>query len=134
MVLPGVQALFGFQLIAVFNTGFFEHLSQNERRVHLASILCVIAAISLVMAPAALHRQTQPERVTSRFLRVSSRLLMSSMVPLAIGTALDVYLVARIILNDSLLAIVVATATLIIFAAAWFIFPLGFIRSRQSDA
>jgi hypothetical protein len=31
MVLPGIQALFGFQLIAVFNEGFAEKLSSNEQ-------------------------------------------------------------------------------------------------------
>ena len=31
MVLPGIQALFGFQLITVFNSGFFELLSPAER-------------------------------------------------------------------------------------------------------
>src|SRR3954453_616019 len=82
MVLPGIQALFGFQLIAVFNSGFFERLSPGERRIHLASILCIVAAVALVMAPAALHRQTQPNRMSLRFVRMSSRLLMWSMLPL----------------------------------------------------
>jgi hypothetical protein len=33
MVLPGIQALFGFQLIAVFNTGFDERLTSSERQL-----------------------------------------------------------------------------------------------------
>ena len=35
MVLPGIQALFGFQLIAVFNRPFFE-LGSADRLLHLA--------------------------------------------------------------------------------------------------
>jgi hypothetical protein len=31
MVLPGIQALFGFQLIAVFNQNFGESLSRGNR-------------------------------------------------------------------------------------------------------
>jgi hypothetical protein len=31
MVQPGIQALFGFQLIAVFNDGFQRHLSEAEQ-------------------------------------------------------------------------------------------------------
>ncbi len=30
MVLPGIQALFGFQLMVVFNPGFREHLTLSE--------------------------------------------------------------------------------------------------------
>src|SRR6266481_2681346 len=38
MVLPGIQALFGFQLIAVFNARFEEKLSFSELRLHLLAI------------------------------------------------------------------------------------------------
>jgi hypothetical protein len=54
-------------------------------------------AIVLVMAPAPLHRQTEPMAVAKRVITISSRLLMASMAPLAIGICLDVYLVARVI-------------------------------------
>ena len=60
MVLPGVQALFGFQLIAVFNTGFAEKLSHGEQRVHLLALALVAMAGALIMTPAAYHRQTSP--------------------------------------------------------------------------
>src|SRR5829696_7509440 len=83
MVLPGIQALFGFQLIAVFNTTFHERLTLGEQRLHLVAILSVVIAVGLVMAPAAIHRQA-PRTVSDRFIRVSSRLVMGSMVPLAI--------------------------------------------------
>ena len=36
MVLPGIQALFGFQLIAVSNQGFSEKLSALQERLHVA--------------------------------------------------------------------------------------------------
>ena len=35
MVLPGIQALFGFQLIAVFNQGFAQKLSAAEQAFRL---------------------------------------------------------------------------------------------------
>jgi hypothetical protein len=66
MVLPGIQALFGFQLIAVFNEGFGEKLSKGEQALHLVAILLVTAAIALVMAPAAVHRQTAQREVSER--------------------------------------------------------------------
>lgn len=52
MVLPGVQALFGFQLIAVFNTAFSDKLSHGEQSVHLLALALVAIAVALIMSPA----------------------------------------------------------------------------------
>src|SRR5437868_3739056 len=111
-VVPGMQALFGFQLIAVFSTVFEQKLSSVEQFVHLAAIVLVTIAIVLVMAPAALHRQTEPRSVSKRFITISSRLLMASMAPLAIGICLDMYLIARVIIGSSPLAAVIAALLL----------------------
>src|SRR5437870_6994967 len=82
MVLPGIQGLFGFQLIAVFNEGFGEKLTEAEQYMHYAAIVLVCVAIALVMAPAALHRQTSLREVSERFVWRSSQLLLASMLPL----------------------------------------------------
>ncbi|HEV2174687.1 MAG TPA: DUF6328 family protein [Nitrospira sp.] len=37
MVLPGIQALFGFQLIVVFNSTFWAKLDQFEQLLHACS-------------------------------------------------------------------------------------------------
>jgi len=57
MVGPGLQALFGFQLIAVFNSRFSSDLSAEEQGLHLAAIIPVAVSLLLIMAPAAYHRQ-----------------------------------------------------------------------------
>src|SRR3954462_14880502 len=89
MVLPGIQALFGFQLIAVFNSSFEQKLRPAEQRLHLVAIALVAVAVAIIMTPAALHRQKGPYEVTDTFVRVSSRLLLCSMIPLAISISLD---------------------------------------------
>src|SRR5205823_10297737 len=61
MVLPGIQALFGFQLIAAFNTRFTE-LELADRAVHLSALILVALAIALIMTPAAYHRICEPGR------------------------------------------------------------------------
>ena len=96
MVLPGVQALFGFQLIAVFNDGFGAPEREREA-LHLAAIVLVTIAIALVMTPAAYHRQVDPRRATAGLCALASRLVSGAMLPLAAGMALDVHLVARLI-------------------------------------
>src|SRR5438477_4134793 len=81
MVLPGIQALFGFQLIAVFNQGFGEKLSEPQQVMRLGAIILVALAIGRVMAPAAVPRQSEPREVSERFVWLSSNLLLASMYP-----------------------------------------------------
>ena len=97
MVLPGIQALFGFQLIAVFNQGFEEKLSTVQQQLHLASIILTVFAVALVMTPAALHRQIDPLAVTRRFIEWSTMLLLLSMLPLGLSISLELYIIAQII-------------------------------------
>jgi len=122
-VVPGMQALFGFQLIAVFSSAFGEQLSSMERILHLIAIVLVTIAIALVMTPAALHNQTEPLAVSSRFIRISSRLLMASMAPLALGLCLDIYLVARVIVGTRGVAATVAASLLGVFIVLWMLLP-----------
>ena len=128
MVLPGMQALFGFQLIAVFNTTFRESLSSSEKYLHLAAIGLIAVAVALVMAPAALHRQTSPQAVTQNFITIASRLLLFSMFPLLLGICFDFYLIARLILNSGLMSLLLAAVLLFIFATLWFVLP----RTRRA--
>jgi hypothetical protein len=102
MVLPGIQALFGFQLIAVFNERFAKELSRGEQCVHFVGDRARGVAIAIIMTPAAIHRRLGVRRVTERFLVVSTRLLLASMVPLALGIALDFYLIARLVVDDGI--------------------------------
>jgi hypothetical protein len=122
MVLPGIQALFGFQLIAVFNQRFGEKLSPFEQTLHLAAIALVAIAVALVMAPAAYHRQSGARMLTEHFLDISTRLLLWSMPPLALGICIDFYLIARIILGTSAVAFP-AALLLAIFIFFWFALP-----------
>ena len=130
-VVPGMQALFGFQLIAVFSSAFSEQLSSIERILHLIAIVLVTIAIALVMTPAALHNQTEPLAVSSRFIRISSRLLMASMAPLALGLCLDIYLVARVIVGTRGVAATVAASLLGVFIVLWLVLP-RLSRSRST--
>jgi hypothetical protein len=122
MVLPGIQALFGFQLIAVFSAGFAEKLSRSEQMLHLGAIALTALAVALIMTPAALHRSMGSRTVSDLFVRVSSRLLFASMFPLALSISVEFYLIARVIVGGSVV-VLFAIALLSIFVAFWFIFP-----------
>jgi hypothetical protein len=126
-IVPGMQALFGFQLIAVFNTTFREQLAELEQQLHLAAIILVVLAIALVMTPPVLHRQTEPSGVSQRFLDVSNRLVTWSMAPLVLGITIDVYIVARLCIDSTRWGAVVAGVMFGVFFVLWFILP----RSRR---
>lgn len=128
MVLPGIQALFGFQLIAVFNEKFAEKLSTGEQRLHLVAIGLVAVAVALIMSPAAYHRQTGPEKVSESLIRISTRLVLWSMPPLALSLCIESYLVARIIVGNPRASAMAATLVAI-FLMLWFVLPR--VRSLQ---
>ena len=123
MVLPGIQALFGFQLIAVFNSSFTERLTGGEQRLHLVAIGLVAMAVAIIMTPAAAHRQISTRSMTRAFIVASTRLLLWSMAPLALGICIDFYLVARLILGGGALVPTLAAALLAVFAVLWFLLP-----------
>jgi uncharacterized protein DUF6328 len=123
MILPGVQAIFGFQLIAAFNERFSAELTRGEQALHLVALCLVAVAAALIMAPAAYHRTRGARETTDTFVRLSTRLLLASMVPLGIGLSLDVLLIARLTLGAPPAAAFVAGALLAVMAFFWFVFP-----------
>src|SRR3954462_9746936 len=129
MVLPGVQALFGFQLVAVFNQRFSD-LSFGDQLLHLSAVACVAISAALVMTPAAFHRQVVPDGVSKRMLKISTWLLLASMAMLAVGIAADFYTLAELILENRIVSAILAAALFIVLAFFWF----GFPQMRPSDA
>jgi len=123
MVLPGIQALFGFQLIAVFNQGFAEKLSPPEQGLHLLAFALVAVATALIITPAAYHRQAEREQISEYFVRIASRLLTVALLFLMAGTSLDAFLVARIVTGAVGASAAIAAVLAFVFFGLWFVFP-----------
>jgi hypothetical protein len=133
MVLPGMQALFGFQLVTVFNQAFSEKLAKPEQLLHLLALGLVAVAIALVMTPAAIHRRSGPFHVTAKFVYSSTRLILVSMFPLLIGICIDFYLIARVITKSHPLALLFAFVVLIVFVMLWFVYPRRLIPEKPKE-
>jgi hypothetical protein len=133
MVLPGIQALFGFQLIAVFNQGFGEKLSQHAQYMHLGAIVLTALSMALVMTPAALHRQAEPCEVSERFVWMASNMVLAGMFPLALAVGIDAYVVASAVLEHDGLAALIAAVLLALFTGLWLVLPRR-ETSRQEDS
>jgi len=123
MVVPGAQALFGFQLIAVFSEAFGRELSRGEQQLHILAVALGVLALGLVMAPAAVHRQSEPHHVSDRFVHVASRLLLCSMIPMGLAICLDAYLVSRVVFHSEGAAWAVSASLFAFLMAVWLVLP-----------
>lgn len=119
MILPGAQALMGFQTAAFLMEGF-EKLPTTAKYIHLASLLMMAFAMILLMAPAAYHRIVEDGENTVNFFRVASRFVIASLVPLALGISGDAYVVVGKITNSSEIALLGGIICLIGFLGVWF--------------
>lgn len=122
VILPGVQALFGFQTIAVFNDRFTE-LPTYAKDCHLLSLGLVIMAVALVMTPAVYYRVVEPANISKGMIRRSSSLIRWALAPLAGGLALDMFTVIIMATKNLNLSIASATATFLFLSGLWFVFP-----------
>jgi hypothetical protein len=122
MVLPGVQAILGFQLVAVFNQRF-QDLTEGRQMLHLAAFLSLALAMTLIMAPAAYHRQAERGCVTRRFIDFASLLLTLSLVPLMVGVVIDTYLLVWLVVRTELPSLSIAGGVLVVLVAFWFVVP-----------
>ncbi len=136
VVLPGAQALLGFQFVTML-TDSFEKLPDVAKYVHLGSLGLVALSTIVLMMPAAYHRIVEGGEDTQRFHAFASRAILFAMAPLALGIAGDAYVVVVRVLERQGLAIGIAAGLLALFAAGWYGLPLyrrGRVRAEQSRA
>jgi hypothetical protein len=132
VVLPGGQALLGFQL-AIVLTQTFERLPASSKLVHGASLALVGLAVVLLITPAAYHRIVYRGEDTEEFHRFGSAVITAAMVPLGFGITGDVYVVMTRISASDAVGIVTSALALATFAALWFVWPV-IARRRRSAA
>ena len=100
VVVPGVQALLGFQF-AVMLTEEFNRLPGPTKWIHLVSLALIAVSAVLLMTPAAYHRIVERGEETERLHRFGTRMVLAAMIPLGLGVSGDFFVVARKI-TDSL--------------------------------
>jgi len=122
VVLPGAQALLGFQLVTFLMEGF-EKLPSFLKYIHLISLCLTAASIILLMTPAAYHRIVEQGEETEHFHRFASKTLIAAMAPLALAICSDFFLVVCVVTGSEELASISGAAMLIMFLGLWFILP-----------
>jgi len=91
--------------------------------MHLIALVLIMIAIALIMTPASYHRIAEKGTVSSRFVNIASRLLALAMFPLMLGMIADLFLVARLVLNNVTLSIAIAAVLVFVFFGLWYLFP-----------
>jgi Family of unknown function (DUF6328) len=131
VILPGAQALFGFQFAAVLTTRF-GRLPAVSKGVHLVSLALVTIAVVMLIAPAAYHRIAAGGNAEEGVLRYAVYMMLPAVGLLALGMVGDAYVTVRLILESHAWALVVALLALVAFVSLLYLIPL-MARSRRQQ-
>lgn len=119
IVLPGTQALLGFQFIAFFNASFKE-LSPNLQVYHLINLLFVTCSTVLLIAPVAYQEILENGHNTRRFLRFTSKVLTLAMFFLLIGLVGNIFVASSLLGLNSIVPFISAGVVGLFGLSMWF--------------
>ncbi|AWN55453.1 DUF6328 family protein [Methylobacterium sp. 17Sr1-1] len=132
VVLPGAQALLGFQLVITFSESF-EKLPLTAKVVHLAALGLLALTVIWLMAPAAFHRIVYAGEDTQEFHALGTRFLLAASVTLALGISADIGVVVAKVVSSDMAGLTAALASLALLVWLWHVHPLV-LRARRDAA
>lgn len=124
VVLPGAQALLGFQFATILLEGF-DKLPPALKWLHFASLCCMAIAIVLLITPAAWHRIVERGEENERMHRFASAMIVAALVPIALGLSGDFFVVVYKVTSSPAIAGGLSAAALALFVGLWFGLTLG---------
>ncbi|HKP46959.1 MAG TPA: DUF6328 family protein [Pyrinomonadaceae bacterium] len=130
VVLPGAQALMGFQF-ATMLLGAFDKLPASSKYIHLASLGLMTLTVIILMTPAAHHRLVERGEDTEHFHAIATLMLLAAMVTLPLGMCGDLFVVVLKVTGSMSFAIAASGTVLAIFYGLWFGFTT-YWRGRLS--
>lgn len=123
----GVQILVGFLLSIAF-TDRYAHASAYVKATHLLTVLFAVAAVALLIAPAAWHRMLFRQGLRAEIIQISDRFAIAGLVSLAIAMSGTAMLLAEVAIGGWL-AVLIGALVGLGFALIWFILPA---RARRA--
>jgi Family of unknown function (DUF6328) len=124
LIIPGGQALFGFQFIAML-TSSFDHLPETAKVVHAIALCLVGMNVIIMMTPAALHRLSFGGEDSPRFFRLGSAFVTAGPAFLAAGISAEIYVVFLKAVNSSAAAAIASIAAIVVLTGFWYAWPLA---------
>jgi len=124
IILPGVQALLGFQFAAYLSQGF-KDLPDASKAAHTAALFLLIVAMILLMTPTPYHRLGERGEETEDFDRAGTSFVLSALVPLTLAVAADFYIVLQKVTENGAVAIGGALVAVLGALVLWLAVPLA---------
>jgi hypothetical protein len=128
LIIPGAQALLGFQFIAMLTSGF-DRLPQSAKAVHALALCLVAINVILLITPAALHRLSFNGEDSGEFLRMGSALVIAAPCFLAAGIAAETFVVLHKVSGNTDWAALAALVSFVALIMLWYAIP-AWLRMR----
>jgi Family of unknown function (DUF6328) len=133
LIIPGGQALFGFQFIAMLTSGF-DRLPETAKIVHAVALCLVGMNVILMMTAAALHRLSFGGEDSPRFFRLGAALVTAGPAFLAAGISAETYVVFLKAVKSPEASVTASIAALMVLTGFWYAWPLALRKSVRSAA
>jgi len=118
VILPGTEALLGFQLVSFFSGT--DRLVNGLKYWHLASFGFILLGTIFLVAPVAYHRIGEKGHETESFYFFAATMLVLAMVMLAFGLSADIYVIVSLVSNSTLAAGWSAAVAFVLMTGLWF--------------
>jgi hypothetical protein len=124
LIIPGAQALLGFQFAVTLMRAFAE-LPDAVKMLHVAALCCIGLAVILLIAPASIHRIAFGGEDDPAFVKVASWFVVAAPLPLAFGIALDTFVATGRALESDRAASLLSLAAIVLLLGTWYVYPLA---------
>lgn len=118
----GVQILFAFLLTLPF-TSRFPEVTEFQRDVYLATLLCSAAATALLIAPVSFHRIVFRMRLKGELVTVANRMAIGGLFLLLLSVVGGVLLITDVVLG-AIPTLALTAAVTVWFVLFWSVVPL----------
>jgi O-antigen/teichoic acid export membrane protein len=123
VALTGVQILFAFLLTVPF-TQRFSSVTQFQKYVYFATLLCAAAAVACLIAPTAQHRMLFRRHQKHRLILLGNTLTIVGLAFLALAMTGVVMLITDVLFKTATV-VVVTVLVAVVFAMLWYVMPLA---------
>ena len=126
VILPGVQVLFAFLLVAPFNQRFAD-ISTFQKYLYLGTLLSAAGASILLIAPSIHHRITFRTQDKEHLIIRANQLTIAGCGLLALSMTGAIWLITGYLFGTAITAVAAAGVGLV-FAVLWYAVPLLRLR------
>ncbi len=129
VAIPGIQFLFAFLLVVPFQQGWVE-VTDFEKRVYYATLLCTVSSSICLIAPSARHRIRFRELDKKWIVESSNRLAIAGLIFLGLAMFGVILLVSHVVYGS---AAALPAAAAVFAGIAWFWFLAPVVRGMRAD-